>query len=203
MINGALAEPVAVAVRAVRLSGASIGDSALVIGAGPTGVFATKLLSLSGVEVFVSEINKDRLRWAKEFGASRLIEGGDDNVLSEIKREFPEGVDVVIDAVGSEETRKLAINAVRRGGKVILSGLHENEVKIPGNLIVRNEIEIKGSFVYTDEDFRKAVRLLEKGLINTGSGWLDIRPLEKGQESFEELAEGSTKYVKIMLTPGE
>lgn len=110
---------------------------------------------------------------------------------------------MVIDAVGSEITRRLAINAVRRGGRIIFVGLHDNEVRIPGNVIVRNEIEIKGSFSYTDEDFRKAVNLLEQGLFDPREGWIDIRPLEHGQESFEELTGTYTKYVKIMLTPGE
>ncbi len=124
------------------------------------------------------------------------------NALKVIKEIYPEGVDVAIDAVGTEDTRVLAINAVRRGGRVIFVGLHDNEVKIPGNVIVRNEIEIKGSFTYTDEDFRRAVNILNSGLISENEGWIDIRPLERGQETFEELTGTSTKYVKIMLTPG-
>ncbi|WP_243681828.1 zinc-binding dehydrogenase [Vulcanisaeta souniana] len=123
--------------------------------------------------------------------------------MKEIRESYPEGVDVVIDAVGSEDTRKLAIGAVRRSGKVIFVGLHDNEVRIPGNAIVRNEIEIKGSFSYTDEDFRRAVNLLEQGLLDPREGWIDIRPLERGQESFEELTGTFTKFVKIMLTPSE
>ncbi len=136
-------------------------------------------------------------------GATRLIEKSGDEALKEIRESYPEGVDVVIDAVGSEDTRKLAIGAVRRSGKVIFVGLHDNEVRIPGNAIVRNEIEIKGSFSYTDEDFRRAVNLLEQGLLDPREGWIDIRPLERGQESFEELTGTFTKFVKIMLTPSE
>lgn len=203
-VKGALAEPLATSLRAVRLSGASLGDSVLVLGAGPVGAFAIKLLSASGIrDLTVVEINRNRLEWARKFGATRLIERSGDEALKEIKELYPEGVDVVIDAVGSEVTRRLAINAVRRGGRIIFVGLHDNEVKIPGNVIVRNEIEIKGSFSYTDEDFRRAVNLLEQGLLDPREGWVDIRPLERGQESFEELTGTSTKYIKIMLTPGE
>lgn len=199
-----MAEPLATSLRAVRLSGASLGDSVLVLGAGPVGAFAIKLLSASGIkDLTVVEINKNRLEWARKFGAARLIEKSGDEALKEIRELYPEGVDVVIDAVGSENTRRLAINAVRRGGRVIFVGLHDNEVKIPGNVIVRNEIEIKGSFSYTDEDFRRSVNLLEQGLLDPREGWVDIRPLERGQESFEELTGTYTKYVKIMLTPGE
>lgn len=201
-VRGALAEPLATSLRAFRLSGTSLGDSVLVIGAGPVGIFAIKLLSIGGIrDLIVVEINKNRLEWARKFGAARLINKGGDEALKEIRELYPEGVDVVIDAVGSEDTRRLAINAVRRGGRVILVGLHDNEVKIPGNIIVRNEIEIKGSFSYTDEDFRRAVNLLEQGLLEPREGWVDIRPLERGQESFEELTGTSTKFIKIILTP--
>ncbi|WP_188604086.1 galactitol-1-phosphate 5-dehydrogenase [Vulcanisaeta souniana] len=203
-VRGALTEPLATSLRAVRLSGASLGDSVLVLGAGSVGTFAIKILSAGGIrDLTVVEINKNRLEWARKFGATRLIEKSGDEALKEIRESYPEGVDVVIDAVGSEDTRKLAIGAVRRSGKVIFVGLHDNEVRIPGNAIVRNEIEIKGSFSYTDEDFRRAVNLLEQGLLDPREGWIDIRPLERGQESFEELTGTFTKFVKIMLTPSE
>ncbi len=151
----------------------------------------------------MSRLIRTDLNGPVSLGAARLIEKSGDEALKEIRELYPEGVDVVIDAVGSENTRRLAINAVRRGGRVIFVGLHDNEVKIPGNVIVRNEIEIKGSFSYTDEDFRRSVNLLEQGLLDPREGWVDIRPLERGQESFEELTGTYTKYVKIMLTPGE
>ena len=202
-VRGALAEPLATSLRAVRLSGASLGDSVLVIGAGPIGAFAVKLLKLGGVrDLVVVDVNKNRLEWARRFGASRVIDRSGEEALNIVKGEYPEGFDVVIDAVGSEDARRLAIYAARRGGRVVFVGLHDNEVKIPGNVIVRNELEVKGSFSYTDEDFRRAVNLLEAGALDPNEGWVDIRPLERGQESFEELSGTSTRFIKIMLAPG-
>jgi Threonine dehydrogenase and related Zn-dependent dehydrogenases len=202
-VRGALAEPLATSMRAVRLSGAGLGDSVLVIGAGPVGALAVKLLSIGGVkDVTVIDINRNRLGWAGRWGASSTLSVTGDEALKSLRETHPEGFDAVIDAVGSEDTRRLAINAVRRGGRVIFVGLHDNEVTIPGNLIVRSEIEIKGSFSYTDEDFLKAVRVLESGLLDPREGWVDIRPLERGQETFEELAGTETKYVKVMFNPG-
>ncbi|WP_243666509.1 zinc-binding dehydrogenase [Vulcanisaeta sp. JCM 16159] len=87
----------------------------MVLGAGPVGAFAIKLLSAGGIrDLTVVEINKNRLEWARRFGAAILVEKSGDEALKEIRELYPEGVDVVIDAVGSEITRRLAINAVRR-----------------------------------------------------------------------------------------
>lgn len=203
-VRGALAEPLATSLRAVRLSGASLGDSVLVIGAGPIGIFAVKLLSLAGIrDLTVVEVNKSRLDWAVRFGARNAVNKTGAEAFKDVRELYPEGVDVAIDAVGSEDTRRLAVSSVRRGGRVIFVGLHDPESHIQGNLIVRSEIEVKGVFSYTSEDFRRAVNILEGGLIDPREGWVDVRPLEKGQESFDELADMKTKYVKIMLTPGE
>jgi len=203
-VKGALAEPLATSLRAVRLSKAGLGDSVLVIGAGPVGAFAVKLLSIAGVaDIVVVDLNERRLKWAERFGAKRTLNATGDKALNELMRDYREGFDAVIDAVGAEDTRRLAINAVRRGGTVVFVGLHDNEVTIPGNVIVRNEIEIKGSFSYTDEDFQRAVNILEANLVNPREGWVDVRSLDKGQESFEEIADLKTQYIKIMLTPGD
>lgn len=203
-VKGALAEPLATSLRAVRLANVSLGDSALVIGAGPVGSLAIRLLNAGGIRnVAAIDINAKRLEWARRWGASLTLNVTGDEALKNLRDAYPEGFDVVIDAVGSEDTRRLAINAVRRGGRVIFVGLHDNEVKIPGNVIVRNEIEIKGSFSYTDEDFRRAVNLLESNILDPREGWVDIRPLERGQETFEELSGVESKYIKIMLTPGD
>ncbi|MGC9135530.1 galactitol-1-phosphate 5-dehydrogenase [Caldivirga sp.] len=203
-VKGALAEPLATSLRAVRLSGVSLGDSVLVIGAGPVGSLAIKLLNAGGIkDITAVDINAHRLEWARRWGASRTLNATGEEALKVIKELYPEGVDAVIDAVGSVDTRRLAINTVRRGGRVVFVGLHDNEVSIPGNLIVRSEIEIKGSFSYTDEDFRRAVNIIESGLLDPREGWVDVRPLERGQETFTELAGAETRYVKVMLTPGE
>jgi threonine dehydrogenase-like Zn-dependent dehydrogenase len=200
-IIGSLIEPLATSYRVYRLSQASLGDRVLVIGAGAIGIFTVRLLSLAGVEdIAVVEVNDNRLRWAGRFGAKHLINAREGEVSKTLSELAPEGFDVVIDAVGSHETRSLAINSVRRAGRVVFVGLHGNITEIPGNVIIRSEIEVKGSFAYTDEDFLKTINIAKKALYRYS--WVGIMSLEDGQRAFEEAASTDTKYVKILLTPG-
>lgn len=202
-VIGSLIEPLATSYRVYRLSQASLGDKVLVIGAGAIGIFTIRLLNLAGIEdITVVEVNSNRLEWAGRFGARHLINARKEEPGKILWEIAPEGFDVIIDAVGSHETRSLAINSVRRAGRVVLVGLHDNITEIPGNVIVRSEIEVKGSFAYTDEDFLKTINIARKALTDVRS-WVGIMGLEHGQKAFEEAASMDTRYVKILLTPGD
>ena len=197
---GSFAEPLATALRAMRHSGAIVGGNYLVIGAGTIGLFATKLLQKVGaLNIVVSDTNAKRLEWAKKWGATMVINPIKESLADLIKNSLQDGLDAAIDAVGLQQTRSSTINLVRRGGSVVFVGLHENDSTIPGNLIVRNEISVTGSFCYTDDDFRTAVNLLNNGFIEARGGWVDIRPLDQGNEAFMEQTTEYAPFSKIVL----
>jgi threonine dehydrogenase-like Zn-dependent dehydrogenase len=200
-VMGALVEPLACAVRAASLTGADVGDSVMVIGAGTIGLMALRALKARGAgRCIVVDTNPARLRWASEWGATSILNPKADDVHSSVKDATAgEGVDSVVDAVGSGETRAQALASVRRGGKAVFIGLHENMSSLPGNDIVRSEKQVIGSFSYSDEDFRRAVALANGGFLETSGGWLDIRGLETGQASFLEQTTPSAPYSKIIL----
>lgn len=202
-VLGSLVEPLACGVRATTLSEIEPGDSVMVIGAGTLGLMATRLAIARGSgSCMVVDTNGDRLRWATNWGANAVLNPKSDDVPGFVKSSTSgEGVDCVIDAVGSSQTRSQALGAIRRGGKVVLIGLNENMTNLPGNEIVRFEKQLIGSFAYSDEDFRRAVALADGGFIETKSGWLDIRGLDKGQASFKEQSLSSAPFSKILLRP--
>ncbi|MDA4136993.1 MAG: galactitol-1-phosphate 5-dehydrogenase [Thaumarchaeota archaeon] len=200
-LMGALVEPLACGVRAAALAGAEVGDSVMVIGAGTIGLMALRVLKAKGAgRRIVLDTNPARLRWATEWGATSILNPKTDDVESAVKDATSgEGVDSVVDAVGSGQTRSQAVASVRRGGKAVFIGLHENVSSLPGNEIVRSEKQIIGSFSYSDEDFRRSVALVNEGFLEASSGWLDIRDLGTGQESFLEQTTVSAPYSKIIL----
>lgn len=110
-----------------------------------------------------------------------------------------DGIDKVIDAVGMPQTRHDAISLVNPGGRVVFIGLHQDETIIPGNHLVRQEVEITGSFCYTNNDFQHVLHLLEDGRIVPDASWLDIRPLEEGKQAFDEQIDGPATFPKILL----
>jgi threonine dehydrogenase-like Zn-dependent dehydrogenase len=199
---GALIEPLACGLRAVERSGVQPGDSTLVFGAGMIGLATVKLLRARGaLKCVVVDTVPSRLEWASKWGATTTVNASNEDVAGVAKRLAPEGFDCVVDAVGHGQTRSNGVAAVRRGGRVVLVGLHENLTSIPGNDIVRNETEILGSFAYADDDFRRALVLAEDGFVDTRGGWMDVRPLESGQDAFAEQATGPARYSKIILEP--
>ncbi len=202
LLKAAVIEPLACGVRAVRRSEAQPGDSSLVFGAGMIGLSIIKLLRIRGVSQCVAvDTVESRLQSAKAWGATATIDASKEDPAEAAKNLAPGGFDSVLDAVGHKKTRAQSQILARRGGRVIFVGLHEDEVALRGNAIVRNETEILGTFAYSDDDFRRAVALAEGGIIETAGGWLDVRPLKSGHEAFVEQAMGPAPFSKIVLEP--
>jgi len=193
--EGSLAEPLATAFRAVFHAMPEIDDKALIIGAGTIGLLSAKLLETYGtVDRVVVDINDYRLEHALHWGATKVIN-------SKKEKNIPKDFDVVIDAVGTQDTRMMAISSVARGGRVVFVGLHEPQAAVPVNYMIRSEIETYGSFCYSDDNFRRSVDLINRGFLDINERWYDIRPLEKGEDSFNEELSPDSRYSKIILKP--
>ncbi len=196
LLLGSLTEPLATAFHAVRKSHAEAGDRALVIGAGTIGLMAIAVLRLVGASsITISETNPVRAKWAEEWGADSKIDPS-----GKIPQDSGGKFDIVIDAVGLQSTRKFAVDSAVSGGTVIFVGLHEPEASVPGNMIVRNEISISGSFCYTDDDYGRSAELINSGFLSRSKNWLDIRDLEMGDESFKEQLRPDAPFSKIILS---
>jgi threonine dehydrogenase-like Zn-dependent dehydrogenase len=192
----------ACAVRAVRQAQVQLGDAVVVFGAGVIGLFCLHLLSRSGAErLAVVDTNAARLEHARMFGATHLVHAGAGDVPSQLRDLFPEGADRAIDAVGLALTRRQGLLCLRRGGRLVFLGLHEDAADLPGNQVVRSEYDVVGSFCYTDGEFQVAVQHLAAGSLPEPTGWLDVRPLHTGDAAFQEQAVGAAPFSKILLTP--
>ncbi|RDI94687.1 alcohol dehydrogenase [Meiothermus sp. QL-1] len=182
--KGALCEPLAVALRAVELLGPVLGRRVLVLGGGAIGALAAWLLARAGARVWVAERNPLRQQWLARLG---FIE----RVL-----EKPEGpFERVMDCVGSQATLGLAVNAAEPGGTVVLVGLEATEAPLPLQRVVLQEIALKGAYVFTHDDFARAVELVA----HLPEELAVVRPFSAFQESFTELLEGRLAQPKVVL----
>jgi threonine dehydrogenase-like Zn-dependent dehydrogenase len=197
--HGALTEPMGCALRAARLSGATATDRVLITGLGPIGLLTLQVVRAFGVrEIFATDMDADRLAIGEHFGA-HVLNPRTDNVAATIKEvTHGEGVDAAIDAVGAGATRRECIDAVTPGGRVVFTGLHEEESKLQANYIIRNEITIQGSFAYTPLDFEDAFAWLAQGRIEIDP-WLLKAPLAEGGAMFERLLSNPGPVAKILL----
>lgn len=199
-VLGSLVEPLACAIRAGNQARIQPNDVVLVIGAGIIGLLSAWVAHRQGARrVIVADTNAMRLRHASSFGADTGIDASKESVVDAIRQRETRGIDRVIDAVGLSATRSGALKVLRRGGRVVFLGLHENDSVLPGNGIVRDEFEIVGSFCYSDAEFEEAVAWINAGALTPSASWLDVRPISEGAEAFKEQADGPAPFPKIVL----
>lgn len=201
-VDGSLAEPLACGVRAAALGSIDASSRVLVLGAGPIGLCCLAAARAQGATtVYISDVADRRLEVARAWGASAAINARQEDLLARMHELAPGGVDVVIDAVGTAQTRDQAVRAVVPGGKAVYIGLHEETSPLPANYLIRQEITVIGTFAYTQEEFGQALALLAEGRVRADPSWVEQRPLAAGPESFEELIAGRAAATKIVLIP--
>ena len=145
---GALTEPVGCAVRIAELAGAVADADCLIIGAGPIGLLSLQMLRYQGAaRVFIAEIDAARLAMGEALGGIPIQPSAVDTVAMPCaRRPTGAGVAVTIDAVGTALTREQCVSATKASGRLILSGLHEENSAMPAAAMIRSEILAKGSF---------------------------------------------------------
>ncbi len=200
--EGAITEPVANAVHALRLAQTVLPERVIVFGAGPIGLVCAQVARAFGATfIVIVEVIPQRIEIAKNF-ADAVINPQTEDVLAKAK-ELTKGLgfDLALDAVGRSITRRLAVESVHPMGIVMWVGLHEDETTVPGMQVIYGEKTVKGSSAYTDADFATALKLIASGKVEVKS-WVHEFPLEQGVEVFWKLARGETpEVVKALLHP--
>jgi 2-desacetyl-2-hydroxyethyl bacteriochlorophyllide A dehydrogenase len=162
-----LVEPLAVVVRAVARGTPRPDESAAVVGVGTLGLLALQVLRARGLRVMTVSRTDRRSALAREHGAevTHTVSAG---ALEVAARRFSgrEGVDLVIETAGTAEAVAYALELVRPGGRVVLTGLPHEPTAVAFFSVVRREITILGSMIYQDE-FPEALRLIATGAVRT------------------------------------
>jgi len=160
--QGALVEPSAVALHAVRQSKLKVGDTAAVFGAGPIGLLVIEALKASGAsEIYVVELSEERKAKAEELGAI-VIDPTKFDVVGEIHQRTNGGVNVAYEVTGVPPVLQQAINSTRIGGELMIVSIFEKEAPIMPNSIVMKERTVNGIIGYRDV-FPAVISLMDKG----------------------------------------
>jgi L-iditol 2-dehydrogenase len=192
--HAAMLEAVSVALHAVSFSKAEECPAALVIGAGMIGLLTLQALRAAGFpRVFITDLDQSRLRLAERLGAMATFQGTGYGVMGE-------GVDLVIECVGREETVRAAVDSVRKGGALTLVGNIRPEVTLPLQQVVSRQIRLQGSAASCGE-YPRAIELLSNGAIEVEPLITAVAPLEDGPRWFERLYAGEPNLMKVILTP--
>lgn len=154
--DAVLAEPLAVAVHAHRRGQCQPGDRVLVLGAGLIGLLTLQLAVQAGAEVTACDLEEGRLELARELGAKHVIRPGDPVTA---------GFNVVYETSGAAPGLTQAVQLAAPAAKIVVLGLPSQDSQVPAAMIVRKELDIVGSMIYTDE-FPQTINLLQQRQLN-------------------------------------
>jgi (R,R)-butanediol dehydrogenase/meso-butanediol dehydrogenase/diacetyl reductase len=201
---GALTEPLAVGIHAVRKSRLQVGDTVAILGAGTIGLATLLAAKASGAsKIYVLEILKQRGEIALAMGATAIVNPKDGDPVGQI-RDFTGGLgtDVSFDCVGLPASGPLAIELARKAGTVVIVGI--SPAPSPDFNFFRifiNEKVVIGATGYV-RDSETAIELIASGRIDPSrliTGKVALKDaVEKG---FKELINNSAKHLKILLQP--
>ena len=181
--HAAMIEAVSVAVHAVGRVKFQPGDASVVVGAGMIGLLLVQAARAVGCDrVIAVDLDKDRLKLAKELGATQSINPLESDTIETILGATAgQGARVSFEVVGSTPTVETAIQATRKGGAVVLVGNLALQVEFPLQSVVTREITLFGSCASAGE-YPKCIELMDKGAIK-------VSPLISAQATLEEGAE--------------
>jgi L-iditol 2-dehydrogenase len=173
--EGAFTETVGVALYAIERVGIRAGDDVLIVGPGAIGLVAVQIARAEAANrVVIAGTRDERLSFAKKLGADESLNLTNvDDPISQIKSAFGgKGPDVVVEVAGSESAAELAVNVVKRGGRVVLAGATSpgKKLSVDISVIVRGHLNIFGSLA-------NPKWICDRGIILMSRGYVDVKPL--------------------------
>jgi 2-desacetyl-2-hydroxyethyl bacteriochlorophyllide A dehydrogenase len=187
--QGALVEPTAVAVHSTGRVPELKDKNVAVLGAGPIGNLVAQVARCRGAKkVLITDLSHFRLEIANKCGIEETSNAASESLAKASERVFgEEGFDVALEAVGVESTMSAAVDAIQKGGTIVVLGVFGEKPRIDMSIVGDRELSIIGTLMYKHEDYQKAVELIAKGEIIT-------EPLVTKHFAFEQYAE-AYKYI--------
>jgi len=197
-------EPLACVVHGWDLvSSVPAGGTALIIGGGPIGLLHAQLARLAGArQVALCDIVSDRLKEAKNVGVDVTINSASEDLTERVRGLTEErGADVVVEAVGRQETWESAASLCRKGGTILLFGgcAPGTMASFDAEKIHYGELHIQGSFHHTPAAVERAFHLIISGQVSIKPLISHEMPLKRAEEALQLM--GSGKSLKIALRP--
>lgn len=161
--QGALVEPAAVALHAVRMSRLKAGDKAAVFGAGPIGLLIIEALRAAGAsEIYAVEPSPQRAAKATELGARAVIDPGKEDAVARLQALSGGGVDVAFEVTGVPAVLAQCINSTHYEGETVVVSIWEKEAAFQPNTLVLHERSVKGIIAYR-HIFPAVMELMTRG----------------------------------------
>jgi L-iditol 2-dehydrogenase len=185
--QGALIEPLAVGVHAVRKAKVGLGDSVAIMGAGPIGLSLLLAAKAAGAaKIFMSDISEYNLEIAKKLGCTFVMNPMKINITDFVSSKTDkEGVDIVFTAIGVESVLNDSFKIAKRGGKISQIAIFGKNPQTEVSYVQSKELDIIGSNMYTRYDFEIAANAIAANMFDTSLFISKIIPIEDITQGIE------------------
>ncbi|MGD9047956.1 MAG: NAD(P)-dependent alcohol dehydrogenase [Anaerolineae bacterium] len=189
-VEGAMLEPLGIAIHSVDLGHLKAGQTVAVLGAGPIGLLIAAAAKAAGAsEIYVTEPLAYRRQFALDYIADVALDPETQDVVDGIRQlTAGRGVDVAFEAAGAPDTPQQAAAVTRIGGKVVIAGIPPDGMMVMRADTVRHKgltIKIVRRMKHT---YPRAIRLVQSGMVDVKPLATHLLPLERISEAFEMVA---------------
>jgi threonine dehydrogenase-like Zn-dependent dehydrogenase len=149
----------------------------------------------------MADISSDRLEAARLLGAEQTVDSKrEDAVKAGLEFSGADGVDYVIDAVGSATTKAQSLAVLRPNGAACWIGLQEDQMALNSHAITLTQKTVIGSYAFTEQEFLLAARLLATGGMRSAPG-IRTFPLPDAVAAFRRMARPNGDDLKAVIIP--
>ena len=198
---GAMIEPLAVAVHAVRRAGDVRGMKIAVLGAGPIGNLVAQAAKGLGAEsVLITDVSDYRLELAGKVGVDFIANNRTDNFGEAMVDCFgPDKADVIYDCAGNNTTIGQAIQYARKGSTIILVAVFAGMAQADLAVLNDHELDLNTTMMYRHEDYLTAMELVEQGKVQLVPLQSKVFPFGQYQQAYEYIDANRETTMKVLI----
>ena len=196
----ALIEPFSISHHALSRCTVREGDSVLVVGAGPIGLFALLAAKAKVARVCVCDVLEGRLEKARLFGADAAVRADSpdaETLLGDFSRGH--GFDVCVEACGKPETFLTCIRQACQGASLVLIGNGKAETTFLHSILLKKELNVFGSRNAYTSDFEALIRLISSGSVPAEQMISAVFPYTEAPRAFDALTHNDGSLEKVLL----
>ncbi len=198
--EGALVEPLSVAIHAVARAGNLEGRNVAVIGGGPIGNLVAQVARSEGARVLLTDLSALRLDLANRCGIDLTSDAGTEKLPDASRRAFGSaGFDVAFECVGVEPTITAAIESIQKGGTLVVVGVFGQRPRVDLGLVQDRELNLRGTLMYQRRDYLRAVDLIATRKVTIAPLMSAHFPLEDYHRAYEYLDEARDRAMKVFI----
>jgi 2-desacetyl-2-hydroxyethyl bacteriochlorophyllide A dehydrogenase len=198
--QGALVEPISVAVHGVARVNNIVGKNVVVFGAGPIGNLVGQVAQAEGAYVLITDISDYRLEIAQKCRLKNTFNSKNKSLKDEVNNVFgKKGFDVAFECVGTEATMTDTIENIQKGGTIVVVGVFAMKSRINLGFVQDRELILMGTLMYKFEDYIRSVELIDSGKVLTEPLFSKHFPFNQYADAYRYIDQKRNNTMKVFI----